>query len=595
MKKIIYIIFFLVIVTVNCMNIQKILNTEKIMEELKKHNISYNNVQKRNIYNDNIHKHINVQKRNLHKRTLSDGVYDYIVIGGGAAGSLVASQLAEITDRKFPRVLVLEKGEDDTGNFVTFPVYDVNIPFSYSGFIENLPVDVINSRDQGLVRALITYKGKTLGGGYSISGNAHQIQDSSFYDLDWVQDNGLNPDIWSSYEMTKCSIWLENVTDPYNNYPFHVRGHAGPIKVMKLDQNDQNLHNFNIIDNFLDVFNTTFNSDSCNGNQEGLAVFQRNIGHKIDCTPFDPLPCPKRYTTYSEMLKPIESQSNLDIITLATVTKIEFLPNSVQAKKVHYIKNGKSYEALLKDEGSVIVTAGPITTPKILLQSGVGPCDELAEFDIDCIVNSKEIGKNYKDHQVISILTLMVGMPDTSTSIMTGYLKSPWSDRIDTEIAYAIIPTGLGVPIMLTQVILLRQNTSGYINLRYKDPLSEPDYAHNFDMDGIDGDKMKHFINLIRKWHQSLPIYTIEIDPSCDLSDPPTVSELKDLVGPYWHSSSSAKLGTVLDDFGKIIGTDNVYVMDSSAMPVVGTHPAMTIASMALKMVGKLRPDNAKC
>lgn len=325
-------------------------------------------------------------------------------------------------------------------------------------------------------------------------------------------------------------------------------------------------------------------------------MFQRNLGHKVDCTYFSPRPCPKRYTTYSEMLKPMEYQSNLDIVILTTATRIEFLPNSQQAKRVHYVKDGESHIALLKDGGSVIVTAGPIITPKILLQSGIGDCNHLQDFDIECIVDSPQVGQGYKDHHVLSFFSLLFGAPDSSIPVMSGYLKSPGSDRIDTEIAFVVAPTGLGIPLMLTQIISLRQETSGYIKMRYKDPLAEPDYAHNFDVSGSGGDKFRYYIDLVRQWHKNLPFFVIDIDPSSQLSDPPTTSELQSLVDPYWHSTSGARMGVVLDDYGKIIGADNIYVMDSSATPIpAGTHPSTTITAMALKMVGQLRPDNAKC
>eukprot|EP01130_Rhizamoeba_saxonica_P009086 TRINITY_DN368_c0_g1_i1.p1 TRINITY_DN368_c0_g1~~TRINITY_DN368_c0_g1_i1.p1 ORF type:complete len:616 (-),score=127.82 TRINITY_DN368_c0_g1_i1:67-1914(-) len=524
-----------------------------------------------------------------HKKTGDFGstYYDFIVVGGGAAGSLVASQLGEIANGNSFKVLVLDKGSDDTDNMDFFPRTDPNIPRANTQSVFDLPVD----RRYSLEGPGMSYSredifaGKTLGGGFSVSGSGWQVQDDSFYDDVWVGKEGLSANLFNSTSMRQCSTWLENVSDPFSGYSFTNRGDAGPIKVMRLDQNDPTLDL--LVPQFLLTFGTSFNEDSGHG-QEGLSAFHRNIGHDLNDL--------RRYSSYTELLQPLESQSNVDVVERATVTKIEFNQNKV-ARKVRFVKDGISHIARLKRNGKVIVTAGPLISPQILMLSGVGPCDHLDEFNIECVHNNVEVGKNYLDHFEFSFITALIGLPDQSAPIMTAYLKSPGSNEIDTEIAWVVLPTGAGFPAMLTQVIALSQNTTGEIKLQSEDPLADPYFSYNYDLTGPDGDKFVHFVGKVQDWHNTLPFVKVPIQPlSCGLSNPPTIAEITPNTHPYWHSTSSAKIGKVVDEQGKVMGVEGVYVMDSSVLPTLAkTHPAATILTTALKLVGQLRPDNAKC
>jgi choline dehydrogenase len=328
--------------------------------------------------------------------------YDYIIVGGGTAGCVLANRLTE--DGRY-RVLLLEAGGSDRRFWIQVPIgYGINF---YNPRVNWM---YMTEPDEGLGgRSGYWPRGKVLGGSSSINAMVHMRGLPRDFD-DWAAAG--NPG-WGWEDVLPWFKRIETWEDGENDW----RGSSGPVHVSNVANQ---LHP--LCRRFIDAageIGLTENPDLNGPQQEGVGAYQIATRDGF------------RMSAARAYLRPAMKRQNLDVITGALASRITF--DGRRATGIRYSRDGQTVTVAARRE--VILAAGSVNTPQLLQLSGVGPGAVLQAAGVNCLHDLPAVGQNLQDHLCVDHLY-------RSKLPTLNQLYRPWYGKLAIGLRYILTRRG---------------------------------------------------------------------------------------------------------------------------------------------------------
>ncbi|MCR6097743.1 choline dehydrogenase [Salipaludibacillus agaradhaerens] len=529
--------------------------------------------------------------------------YDFVIIGGGSAGSVLGDRLSADGTRN---VLVLEAGRSDFSWDLLIQM-PAALPFPagkslYDWKYESDPEPHMNGRRVKHAR------GKVLGGSSSINGMIYQRGNPLDYER-WGADPGMEK--WGFAHCLPYFKRLENAlaADPEDDY----RGHDGPLKLERGPAKNP------LFQAFFDAAVEAGYSRTPDVNgfrQEGFGPFDKHVYKG------------RRLSASRAYLHPAMKRQNLTVQTRAFVASIDFDGN--RAKGVTYQRNGKTHQV---NAGEVILAGGAINTPQLLQLSGVGDAEHLRSLGINPVVDLPGVGENLQDH-LEAYIQYSCPKP-VSEQPNLNKLRMPWIGlqwllgrkgpaatnhfegggfvRSNEDVKYPNLMFHF-LPVAVrydgqkadtahgfqVHVGPMYSDARGSLKIRSKNPKEHPSMVYNYLSTEQDRREWIEAVRISREIMSQpamAPYNSGEISPGSSVK---TDEEILDWVAKdaetALHPSCTAKMGPASDpmavvdpDTMKVHGLENVRVADASAMPYVtngNIHaPVLMLAEKAADLI----------
>lgn len=484
-------------------------------------------------------------------------VFDYIIVGAGAAGCVVANRLSADPNRS---VLLLEAGGSDDF-FTATRFLDLESLFSLWGPATDWGYSTEPSPGMN-GRSIPITQGKVLGGGSSTNGRIYLRGNRRDYDH-W---RSLGNEGWGYRDVLPYFKKSENYSGGENEY----HGAGGPVSVIELPSPTPISQAFmqNAIDQGFK------GPTDVNGAQQENAV-----GYCQSTTTLDLA----RASTAVAYIHPTMDRPNfrLNVSVQEQVTRVLFEGN--RAVGVEYLDDGTVRQARASSE--VIISCGAFNTPKLLMLSGIGPADHLQSHGIPVMADLPGVGENLQDHLLARMSWhLKEKQPPLmilSEANLFTYSRPDLQD-VSPNLQYMFAPFffpefgPLDAGITLTPVIS-QPESRGTVRLRSSNPLDQPLLNLNYLSTDNDLQVLLYGIELGRELMSSSlldPMRGDEVVPSPDVKTKQQLAEyIQNTAVTVWHPSCSCRMGhdamAVVDPQLRIHGVERLRVIDCSIMPKI--------------------------
>jgi len=526
--------------------------------------------------------------------------FDYVIVGGGSAGCVLARRLTEDAQT---RVCLLEAGSRDATPLIHIPAGFIRMLFhpKYNWMFMSPPDPNMKNRPTFVPR------GRVLGGSSSINGMIYMRGHRRDFD-EWAELGNIG---WGYDDLLPYFRKSEH-NENYGDGGAHGRG--GPLNVKYLEKPNKLNHVF------LDAAESLqrrripdFNA----GDNEGFGIFQVTIKDG------------RRHSAANAFLHPIERRPNLKVVTDAQVSRV--MVETGRATGVEYTQSGVSRR--VRARGEVIVSAGAVQSPHVLMLSGIGDPDELGKHGIEVKYALRGVGQNLQEHisapvhymspRITSYGISWAAMPKLAWNFFLygfarkgllgnnivesgGFIKTqPGLDRPDIQ--HIFVPTHQGRPGQLlawghgfrVTSVLVRPKSRGRVGLSSANVGEPPMIDFRFFSDP-GGEDMKALIRGVKDARRILQSPAFDYyrgeavwPPDSVQSDEQIEDFIREFSSTVFHPVGTCKMGrddmAVVDDRLRVRGIAGLRVVDASIMPTVTTGntnaPTIAIAEKASDMI----------
>lgn len=529
---------------------------------------------------------------------MQDSQFDYVVVGAGSSGCVLANRLSENPQNS---VCLVEAGPKDSSPWIHLPIgygktmWDPKVNWKF----ETEPDPGMNQRK------IYWPRGKCLGGSSSING------------LIFIRGQKEDYDGWKNLGNTG---WGWDDVLPYFKKaegndrlgePLHSK--TGPLKASSIPKKHPLVESFIKTAVSLGVPET---DDFNNLTQEGVGYYQLSTHKGLRCS------------TAVAYLNPIKKRSNLTILTDSQVMRIVF--EGRRAVAVEYVRHGN--KQTIRANKEIILSAGALQSPQILQLSGIGPAALLREFNIPIIQDLPGVGENLQDHLQYRLIyelnqpistnvelsslfgkvkigldwllfrggPLSIGI--NQGGLFTKVMKSSSTPDIQFHMATLSADMAGGdvhpFPGFTMSVCQLRPESRGHVRIQSADPLMPPKMVANYLNTELDREMSVAAVKFARTLAQTEPLKSLitrEIKPDNPQSDVDLLEFCRNNGATIFHPTGTCQMGTdsdpmaVLDSELRVRGVMGLRVVDCSAMPTLPSGntnwPAVMMAEKAADLI----------
>ncbi|VVC32224.1 Glucose-methanol-choline oxidoreductase, C-terminal,Glucose-methanol-choline oxidoreductase, N- [Cinara cedri] len=522
--------------------------------------------------------------------------YDFVIIGAGPGGSVVANRLSEQSNWT---VLVLEAGQDES-IYTDIPgaaEFLASTDYNWGYTAEPAKNGCFSFKNNRCPWP----KGKGMGGSSIINYMLYTRGKKEDYDT----ISGLGNSGWAYKDVLPYFLKAENNSIPeYKNSSFHSQ--KGNLHV------ERTRYHSPLMNKFIEAggeLGLQQNIDYTVNPVDGVSRIQATTlnGHRVSAS--------KAY------IRSVKHRQNLHVAIFSRVKKILIDPQTKKTIGVEFVKKGKNRMVYARKE--VILSAGPINSPQLLMLSGIGPNEQLQKLNIP-VIQDLPVGQNLLDHYGTIALQFTVnqtGPAINKGTIMDPYLFQEWfkygrgplvlPGGVD-GLAYAKSPSGKEIELIFAPVgptpnsfmiatLMLQPDGRGNVTLRNKNPWNPPLMSYGYYETKTDLDANVYALKYAVKLVEETQAFK-DVDAKLDPAPYPKCSHLlfksddywacvsKYLTNTYHHQCGTCRMGDVVNNKLQVIGIQGLRVVDSSIFPHI---PHAHLYSPTL-MVGEKASDMIK-